>query len=511
MNHVPIRIGCGVIRGVDAIPIQIEVSLRSEGNQPRILGQANPCVREAYFRIQGAFRNQGIPVPRGVPTINLSPASLRKSGAGFDLPMALGLLAAAGEIHSGTGLCALGEVALSGEVLPTSGVVAVALAARQRGWDRLLCHPESAQLAARVPGVHAFGVRDLREAVEGLRGDSALLPCQPSDPARHAHTDAPGLDLADIRGHDTAKTALLVAAAGGHNLLLVGPPGSGKTALAQRLPSLLPDASDEEVLEILKIHTARGLGGQTVPTRRPFRAPHHSSSAASILGGGRDPGPGELSLAQHGVLFLDELPEFRREVLEGLRQPLEDRVLQVGRVERSVRLPADCIVAAAMNPCPCGYQGHRFRPCICTPRQRQRYQDRISGPLLDRLDLQVEVPALPAATLQAAPEEQWRSSLWLPRVQRARERQLARNQQLGCAGPNARLQAEALEAACQGGPGLERALLGLVERRHLSGRARVRVMRLARTLADLDDRERVAVQDLRAALRLRNFDAGVPR
>ena len=315
----------------------------------------------------------------------------------------------------------------------------------------------------------------------------------------------PCADLADLRGHATPKLALTVAAAGGHNLLLVGPPGTGKSALLRRLPGLLPPLGRGERLAVLQVHAAAGL---PLPgEQRPLRAPHHTSSAPSLMGGGSDVRPGEVTLAHHGVLFLDELPEFRRDVLEALRQPLEDGIVTVGRARQTVTMPAQFLLVAAMNPCPCGYRGHRQRPCVCTPAAVARYRSRLSGPLLDRLDLQVEVPALAPAELRAAEDAAAGTAALRARVLVAHARQLARQPQAKQPVPNARLADRALLAACAADDAALAALDDVLRRHHQSGRGRVRLLRLARTLADLDDRDRVTDVDVWQAAALRGFAA----
>ena len=493
----PVKIGCGAIQGVDAVPVVLEVTLGSGSGTPKILGLADVGVREAYYRILGAFVAQGLPVPRDIPTINFMPATLRKTGSGFDLPMALGLAGASGHFDAPEDLAAVGEVSLSGEVLPTPGVVAVAIAARQLGWTQLLTGPLCAPSAALVPGIRVTAVANLRQALHWLRGEIELPAIQPPPPPSPASFP----DLIDIRGHETPKIAMTVAAAGRHNLLMVGPPGSGKTALARRLAGLLPPSTPREALEILKIHTVQSTSHVPSYNSRPVRSPHHTSSTASLLGGGTEPRPGEVTLAQHGVLFLDELPEFRREALEGLRQPLEEGELTIGRARQTVTMPADFLLVGAMNPCPCGYHGCEQRPCTCTPGQRSRYHSRVSGPLLDRIDLQVEVPALPAAELHRPPDPEWSTAEVQERVLRAVERQRERNPE---GVPNGRLQDADLEAALGSTTRIMGVLEDVLRIRRLSGRARVRLLRIARTLADLDAREVVAPDDILSAATLRS-------
>ncbi|MGE3172835.1 MAG: YifB family Mg chelatase-like AAA ATPase [Planctomycetota bacterium] len=493
----------GMVVGVDAEPIQVEATARSASDgTPRILGLVDATVREAYHRVLNAFFALGLPSPRGVTTVNFAPASLRKRGHGFDLPLALALAGAGGmwPPERARGLCAFGEISLRGRVLPARGIVSVALMARARGHGTLLCSPDDAALCEGIADLQVLGAPTVADALYWVAGRRDLPP----PPERTAATPPRCPDLADLRGHETPKRALCAAAAGGHNLLFVGPPGSGKTALCRRLPGLLPPCSDDERLQILQVHAAAGLpepGG----AQRPLRAPHHTSSTVSLLGGGADVRPGEVTLAHHGVLFLDELPEFRRDALEALRQPLEDGIVTVGRASGTVTMPAAFALVAAMNPCPCGYLGHPARPCTCTPPAVQRYRRRLSGPLLDRLDLQVEVPALDPLELQQARDPAHGSERLRHHIAAARAFQRERNGRLGASLANARLADRILELACPAGPRVHDALLQVLRLHRAGARARVRLLRVARTLADLDQRPELTVDDVLEAAALRGF------
>lgn len=501
----------GSLVGIEALPVQVEVNT-GEAGDPRLVlvGLPDAAVKESQDRVASALRNSAFQAPRTRTTINLAPGHLRKEGPSFDLPIALGILASTSQLQPDalSDYIIAGELSLSGETRDIRGGLSLALLARQEKKKGLLLPPGTASEAALVEGVDVIPVRSLEEAARYLENTVQIEPCSAEDsPFAREPDDAYSLDFSEIKGQFALRRAVEVAVAGGHNLLMIGPPGSGKSMVAKRIPTIMPKPGLDEYLEILSIHSAAGMTRQIEGKgyfQRPFRAPHHTISDVGLLGGGSIPGPGEISLAHNGVLFLDELPEFKRSTLEVLRQPLEDGEVTISRSAGKITLPASIMLVAAMNPTPDGYTGNEGRESRSTPAQIQRYRSRISGPLLDRIDIHIDAPALSLEELRT--EKPGESSENIrQRILSARDIQKKRFQRSKTSS-NARMSHKQIRQFCALSDSLGDLLQNAMEELSLSARAYDRILKVARTAADLDEAENIDSHHLLEAIQYRSLD-----
>ena len=501
------KILSSAVIGIDAYIVEVEVDISQGLPSFSTVGLPEGAVRESKERVKTAIKNSGYHFPADRITVNLAPADIKKEGSGFDLPMAVGILAATDLVERSScwGYLFLGELALDGLIRPVRGVLPMAIAVKDFGLKGLFLPEENAPEAGVVEGIQIYPVKSLSELVQTLRGISRIPSFHVDIKALFERQDF-DLDFRDVRGQENGKRAMEIAAAGGHNLIMIGPPGSGKTMLAKRLPSILPSLSFDESLQTSKVYSVMGLmpDGLGLVTVRPFRSPHHTISDAGLIGGGQNPKPGEVSLAHNGVLFLDELPEFRKNVLEVLRQPMEDGHVTISRANSSVTYPADFMLVAAMNPCPCGFLGDPKRECLCSLVQVHRYRSKISGPLLDRIDIHLEVPPVPYKDLSSG-QDGASSEDMSRRVMKSREIQRLRLQRKGGYN-NARMNGRDIKKYCridtEGTNLLERAM----ERFGLSARAHARILKIARTIADLEESPDIRPAHLAEAIQYRTLD-----
>lgn len=501
------KVTCFALCGLEGVPVEVETDIKKGMVSYDLVGLPDAAVKESRERVQSAIKNSAFTFPVNKITVNLAPADLRKEGSHFDLPIAISILIAGDQLVCKTeGTVLLGELALDGALRPVTGILPILISAKAKGYTRFIVPRGNANEASYIEGIEVYALASLRDAADFLAGEKQFSPVEPRDFKATQASQNYDYDLSLVRGQKVAKRALEIAVAGGHNILLVGPPGTGKTLLARCIPTIMPDMTFDEALEVTKIHSVSGeLSEEGIVSLRPFRTPHHTATTVSLCGGGNTKiRAGEISKAHKGVLFLDELPEYSRSALEALRQPLEDRVITVTRAGGAVAFPADFILCASMNPCPCGNYGSAYLTCTCTPAQIHKYRSKVSGPLLDRIDLQVEVDGVKYDDLAGESREE-SSAQVKERVERARAIQRERFSE-ETVKVNANMGEKQLKKYCRLTGACEQVLRAAFERLHLSARARSRIIKVARTIADLDLSEEIRPEHLLEAASYRIGD-----